>query len=395
MNLKNIHENGESWNVDNCTKATCSNGTAILKPKECEPVEPVVCENGHSPIKAYDESGCCFHYECEYCLGPNGTTKEPGEKWESNCQECECPMNSTTPLCKPLECSILPNKTCDKPGQVPVIETVDCCKKVTCECNVDTCPETNHTCSEGFKPIIITPKGSCCPEYDCQPKPVCVHNETEYQPGASVPTDKCEECKCSSTVDPETKLHSVECTPMKCDENCQLGSEYEAVPGECCGKCVEKSCVVTLPDNKTQIIEPGQIWTPPDEKCEKYKCEKIEDQLVPVEVKTVCAEFNPENCVPNSTYLEKDGCKSTEPVEINSCEGTCKTSSMYSLEANTMMHACSCCQEMSTSSKQVEMICPDGTKTNYTYTYVETCSCKLSECTENQASKKGARRRRR
>ncbi|KAJ8344254.1 hypothetical protein SKAU_G00315830 [Synaphobranchus kaupii] len=270
---------------------------------------------------------------------------QPGEKWESNCQECECPMDSTIPLCKPLECSILPNKTCDKPGQVPVIETVDCCKKVTC--------------------------------------------------GASVPTDKCEECKCSSTVDPETKLHSVECTPMKCDENCQPGSEYEAVPGECCGKCVEKSCVVTLPDNKTQIIEPGQIWTPPDEKCEKYKCEKIEDQLVPVEVKTVCAEFNPENCVPNSTYLEKDGCKSTEPVEINSCEGTCKTSSMYSLEANTMMHACSCCQEMSTSSKQVEMICPDGTKTNYTYTYVETCGCKLSECTENQAPKKGVRRRRR
>ncbi|KAG5839956.1 hypothetical protein ANANG_G00210800 [Anguilla anguilla] len=277
--------------------------------------------------------------------GPVLFAMQPGEKWESNCQECECPMDSTTPLCKPVECSIKSNKTCEKAGQVPMVEIVDCCEKFTCECDVDTCPQTSHTCSEGFQPIVTTPKGSCCPEYDCQPKPVCVYNKTEYQP--------------------------------------------------------------------------GQIWTPPNDKCSKYKCEKIEDQLVPVEVKMVCPEFNPENCIPgtektdedgccetctphqdckvmkNSTHLEKNGCKTTEPVEVNSCEGNCATSSMYSVEANSMVHACSCCQEMSTSSKEVEMACPDGTKISYTYTYVETCGCKPLECPEEKSSQKVSRRRRR
>ncbi|KAJ8252215.1 hypothetical protein COCON_G00215270 [Conger conger] len=415
-------KNGESWDSDNCTTATCINGTAVLTPKKCKPLIPIVCENGHSPIKVKNESGCCYHYECEYCFGPNGTIKEPGEKWRSNCEECECPMNSTTPLCKPVhEDCPKQNKTCSKPGYVQVVETVDCCQKVTCECDVNTCQETNYTCPEGFTPKVISPKGSCCPEYYCEPKPVCVHNKTEYQPGASVPSDKCEYCKCGYTVDPETELHSVECSPMKCNETCQSGFEYETEPDQCCGKCVQKSCIITLPSsNETQIIEPGQIWTPPNKTCEKYKCEKIEDQLVPVEVKTVCAEYNPEDCIPGTEkidedgccknctirpkeckvikkniYLENDDCKSIKPVEIGSCEGSCSTSSKYSVEANSMVHECSCCQELSTNKKEVEMECPGGEKRNYTYVYVETCGCNPSECIPYQSTKKGARRRRR
>ena len=36
-----------------------------------------------------------------------------------------------------------------------------------------------------------------------------------------MPSDQCEDCKCSSDVDPDTKLHSVECTPVNCNETCQ------------------------------------------------------------------------------------------------------------------------------------------------------------------------------
>ncbi|TNM90496.1 hypothetical protein fugu_002785, partial [Takifugu bimaculatus] len=58
-------KNGESWNVNNCTTATCINGTVIEKPAVCPTVQPLICSNGRPANKIYDSSGCCFHYECQ------------------------------------------------------------------------------------------------------------------------------------------------------------------------------------------------------------------------------------------------------------------------------------------------------------------------------------------
>lgn len=124
------------------------------------------------------------------------------------------------------------------------------------------------------------------------------------------------------------------------------------------------------------------------------------------------------NVQTNTTVLAHDDCVSTTPVEITSCSGTCGTSSMwvwkviiqpeflpqknalvincptsvyyrYSSESNSVMHTCSCCVEEETSEKEVEMICRDGSKTTFTYIYIDSCGCQKSECTEDD------RRRRR
>ncbi|KAG7473977.1 hypothetical protein MATL_G00101660 [Megalops atlanticus] len=338
------------------------------------------------------------------CTGPDGKPKMAGETWQSNCQQCECDADSNSVQCKPVDCPIHTNITCDKQGQVMLNETVDCCQQSQCVCDVKLCPLLNMSCPVGFTPEIHIQEGSCCPGYKCQPKSVCVFNNTEYQPGASIPTDGCRQCQCGNSAAPDSPLHAIECRPTSCDTHCQLGFEYQVVSGQCCGKCVQKSCVITLPDNTTHLIQPGHIWPLPDDKCVKYKCEEVEDQLVPVEVKMVCPEFHPKECIPgtekrdsdgccqtctthhncnvqkNSTHLISNGCRSTVPVEITSCQGTCGTSSMYSAKEDALIHSCSCCQEMSTSRKEVEMACPDGTKFKHSYIYIETCVCHITEC---------------
>ncbi|XP_045074891.1 mucin-5B-like, partial [Coregonus clupeaformis] len=135
-----------------------------------------------------------------------------------------------------------------------------------------------------------------------------------------------------------------------------------------------------------------------------YDCTKRNDQFIVVKTKLECPVFRPEDCVPGTektdangcctsctpishcdvknttTYLEVKNCRSTVPVEIAACGGSCGTSSMYSAEKNTLMHSCSCCQEMSTREREVEMVCSNGKKFMHSYIYIDKCGCHETEC---------------
>ncbi|KAF5908251.1 intestinal mucin-like protein, partial [Clarias magur] len=63
--------NGESWR-ENCYDNTCKDGSVTSSPVECpnSNLPEPVCENGIPPVKIYDATRCCFHYECQCkCLG--------------------------------------------------------------------------------------------------------------------------------------------------------------------------------------------------------------------------------------------------------------------------------------------------------------------------------------
>nr|XP_023649660.1 intestinal mucin-like protein [Paramormyrops kingsleyae] len=379
-NVQPPRKDGESWQVENCTTATCQNGIVYTR------------------------------YDCPYCNGSDGQLRKLGETWQTNCDQCECDASSVTIQCQPFKCPTQANLTCNLEGQVIVTETLDCCQRNRCECNVSLCPKP-QPCSPGYTLVTKTPAGPCCPSYECEPKPVCVFNNTEFKVGETMPSDDCEVCNCSTNIDPITKLHLNICVPMTCDTNCQQGFEYQTVQGQCCGICVQSTCIASLPDNTTHLIEPGQSWSPANDKCVTYECEKIGDKLTTVKVKAVCPEFDPGNCMPGTETTDADGCcqtctpiqncnlmknssilvhntcQSADPVELSSCTGYCGTYSLYSANANDLVHSCSCCQETSVSKKQVQLVCPDGSTMDYTYTYIESCSCSPVNCATTAAGK--------
>ncbi|KAG7239608.1 hypothetical protein INR49_028760, partial [Caranx melampygus] len=235
--------------------------------------------------------------------------------------------------------------------------------------------------------------------------------EEPFRPGP------CQECYCSPKTDPVTKLNIITCKPVVCDTNCNKGYEYQAAHDKCCGTCVQKSCIFTTPDNTTQVIEVNDTYVPTNDKCVTYTCEKINGQLVTKETKISCPPFNPLDCEPGTETTDANGCcksckirsvcdvqyktevievndcKSAEPVNMTSCAGHCGSSSIYSAAANKMMQECQCCRETSTSQKQVELICGNGSKVQHTYMVADGCSCSTSECVPGTSKPQRRRRR--
>eukprot|EP00066_Takifugu_rubripes_P016639 XP_011605905.1 PREDICTED: intestinal mucin-like protein [Takifugu rubripes] len=337
------------------------------------------------------------------CTGPDGKPKEVGDTWQSGCKKCVCDKDTMGVECEPIICPIPTPVVCNEEGEVLVNQTLDCCNKQICVCDKSQC-QLPPECSLGFTLKRKSSNDSCCPSYRCEPKGVCVFNNSEYKPGVEFPKNPCEQCRCTDSQNPSTKTNTIECSPVPCNKSCPMGYTYKPQPGKCCGKCVQTSCVFVY-QNNTININISDTWSPPNDKCTIYECKKFNNVLMTSTKETMCPEYVPDNCVPgteqttkngccktcipkadceiirNTTHLEKDNCKSVVQVELTSCSGSCgASSSMYSAESNSLLHSCTCCQELSTSKKEVEMLCKDGSKKTSFYIAVEKCGCKVKEC---------------
>uniref|UniRef100_A0A671UEQ3 CTCK domain-containing protein n=1 Tax=Sparus aurata TaxID=8175 RepID=A0A671UEQ3_SPAAU len=89
-------------------------------------------------------------------------------------------------------------------------------------------------------------------------------------------------------------------------------------------------------------------------------------------------------------YLESQGCQSQERVNITSCRGACGTFTFYSNKMKSLQHTCSCCQELATSERQIQLFCPDNTELTYAYTHIEACGCLKTDCSVPGQSQKTA-----
>lgn len=377
---------------------------------------------------------------CDVCVGPDGKPQEPGNTWISGCNKCVCDKDSMSIQCESVQCPAEVTVYCTEPGQQVVNKTENCCSQQACECNSNLCPKPT-SCPLGW--TLNVTNGVCCQEYKCVPKGICVYDMTEYKPGAKIPTtqrlsegplaapptttlapsgteapelEPCQECYCGPEINPNTSLHIIVCTPIVCNITCSEGYEYQLLPGQCCGQCAQKSCILTI-YNTTVTIEVNKTFVYPDDKCVEYSCENINGQLVMKETKTTCPAFNPFDCEPgtektdangcckscklrsicevrsNQTVIEVNGCKSKELINLTFCFGHCESSSVYSAAANSMLRECECCQETSTTQRQVELTCGDGSNLQHNYTTTETCACTQSDCQLGTKAKQRRRRR--
>ncbi|XP_075325255.1 intestinal mucin-like protein [Odontesthes bonariensis] len=402
----------------------------------CGPLIEPTCNDGYNKkfqadseaFADYTKEGCfCPHgttlFNTVYdtcvtscgCVGPDGKPKQPGDTWTSDCNTCVCDEDSMSIDCQPVQCPAVQRPNCSEPGHQLVNKTNGCCTTPSCECSVNLCVGP-ITCPLGFQ-VAVT-NGTCCQSYDCVPKGVCLYDMTEFKPGAKIPTSAqpspCQECYCGPKMDPITKLNIITCKPVVCNTSCSEGFEYQTATDKCCGTCVQKSCIFTTPDNLTMhIIEVNDTFISPYDKCVQYTCEKTNGQIVTKATNTICPPFNSLDCEPGTEttdaigccklqsvckvhskqmLIEVNRCISTELVNVTSCVGHCRSSSMYSAAANTMTHHCECCHEATTSLKQVELTCADGSKLHHSYTQVETCHCSKEDCA---GGTKPQRRRRR
>ncbi|XP_068457638.1 mucin-2-like [Clinocottus analis] len=307
--------------------------------------------------------------------------------WTEDCKVFTCDPDTLQVTSHHVSCPAQPPLSCDQEGQVKVTDTVGCCQQEKCECNVALCPPV-RVCPVGYS-VEVT-MGVCCSNINCNITDVCLYQNHVYQVGDLVPMKPCDTCNCTAKIDPITKFHLTECHPIPCDTHCPLGYEYQAAAGQCCGKCVQTSCVVTLL-NSTHTLQPGAFWTPADNPCLKFECVKISTQFITVEAKVICPLYDPKDCIPGTETVTPDGCCKACIPKGQPCN--ISTTTVY-LESQGC-HAKERVNEASSSERKVQLFCPDNTVLSYTYIHIDSCACHKTECSAAGGPSATTRRRRR
>ncbi|NXJ71543.1 MUC2L protein, partial [Rostratula benghalensis] len=375
-------------------------------------VEGCFCPNG---TMLYDAGVDVCVKTCG-CVGVDKIPREFGEKFTVDCQDCICLEGGNGIVCEPHVCAKQNKISCDGEGfyEVNEVNSEDpCCPIVTCKCNTSLCTANAPKCTLGFEVHSYIPSGQCCPVYQCVPKRVCVHQNAEFLPNSSVFIDKCQNCFCTNKVNVSTQLNIISCEHIPCNTHCKPGFELQPVKGECCGRCVQTKCVIHAANNSDLILSPGEFKNDPYNNCTIYSCSAIHNQLISSTSEITCPAFNEESCKPGTIaflpngccktcapldsptpcsvrerrdFIVYKGCRSMDRVPLTECEGTCGTFSLYSAEANSMEHSCSCCRESKTSLRRAELKCPNGHSISHEYIYVESCGCQDTDCNSSQSS---------
>ncbi|XP_068596039.1 intestinal mucin-like protein [Brachionichthys hirsutus] len=317
---------------DVCAEASTAVSCSSLEAYALACAEESVCVDWRKTTNGQCEYECPenkVYKPCGPAISPTCNSRY-NEQNKKNCSEsessrdcggfnegCFCPDGMTlfsqmSDICVD-SCCVGPNGQPKKLGETWRSD----CRQCVCDENTQTvqcepvkCPSLPSIKCTEMGTVEVNRLVDCCPKTFCVPKPVCVFNKIEYQ-----------------------------------------GYKYEEQNGQCCGICKQISCILDIPDIDLPIIIEGTEQSVKDGCCK------------------TCIPIHRCQMKKNAIHLKKNGCQTVVPVDIGACEGSCgASSSVYSVESNSIIHSCQCCQQAATSEREVELTCSDDTKMNYSYT---------------------------
>ncbi|KAK0142092.1 hypothetical protein N1851_020238 [Merluccius polli] len=112
------------------------------------------------------------------------------------------------------------------------------------------------------------------------------------------------------------------------------------------------------------VLQPGETW---EYECQTCICDR--DTLSVQCENITCPTLEPVSCDKEGEVPVK--ISTTDCCDSFKCGVHTLVPSRYSEEVNKFMHKCSCCQEVSTSEKEVEMVCSDGKKKKHSYKSID------------------------
>ncbi|XP_056642321.1 hemocytin [Diorhabda sublineata] len=371
-----IQKIGESRVKDDdvCTTLMCTNSTSGYAQKQTSIKHCTKkCDVGFEYVEPTPESKkCCGSCKPIACV-VDGKIYEIGQEWTS---EDYCTSN----VCTDVEGSV----------QVKSIIT--------------SCPEIPEETYKNFVVEIKPVEGECCEK---QILKSCKINNNVVEIGETwqSPTDKCKTFTCYDKGNNELVIKE---TMHTCKTDCEKGWEYQESETECCGKCIQASCVL-----EGEVKEEGETWKSPDN-CTTFSCEKIGDQFSIVTNQETCPPIDP-SCDPkyiisngccqfcNVTtesqvkclavekpekqtvgILKESDCTNKHPIKnFTECVGSCGSETTFNSISGSMQTKCSCCQGIEHKTILVELECSDGNKLEKKILVPSKCSCSLQECVGN------------
>ncbi|OCT83934.1 hypothetical protein XELAEV_18022073mg [Xenopus laevis] len=365
-------EEGETWTPsgDNCTTYNCTRIQGrlsyLVTMKACLVQSSTDCDNGKEYQIAIGQCcGQCVQTSCLVTYGIGGTKLlKAGESWSPNddfCNIYNCTLSQgqlVTTITKET-CTAQSSNDCAL-GQEYQFPNLECC---------GTCVQTSciFTTSTGVTQVL---------------------KEGETWSSSD---DACTIYNCTRSQGQLSTAISIKSCNVLSESDCRANEIYLISSGQCCGQCIQTSCVLTTVSGQVELLKEGESWSEINDNCTSYVCNVAQGQFSTVVHKKACVNITAGDCDSGSVEMSDDGCclickapklcrrvvnntlltngTCSLVAEVPYCDGYCQN-----------LSECQCCQQQVVSLRTVQLNCADTSTLNYNYPYVESCGCGTVPC---------------